>query len=128
MVRAKRRIVAIALACSLAAVVLAPAATSFQMGKPKLNTRKGTATLLVTVPEKGKVTVTTEKRLAYTEIFFDGAGQAKLPIRARQGKPVQQLKANGELKVSPVISFVPQGPGSGSPSSKRITLILKLKG
>ncbi len=41
------------------------------------------------VPEKGKVSISTAKNLSFTEIFFDAAGRAKLPIRARQGKPVR---------------------------------------
>jgi hypothetical protein len=53
-----------------------------------------------------------------------------LPIRARQGKPVRRLKATGRLKAKFTVTFVPQGPPtpSGGPSSKVLTVTLKLKG
>jgi hypothetical protein len=104
------------------------AGVPFQLGKPKLNTKKGTATLAVEVPAKGKVSVSTAKNLSYTEIFFDGPGQGKLPIRARQGKPVEQLRANGELKVKFTVTYAPQGPNQppGGPSFKVLTVTLRL--
>ena len=83
--------------------------------------------MLVSVPALGKVGVSTEKQVSYTEVFFDGPGEAKLAIRPRQGKPVKVLEARGRLAVKPAITFVPQGPGAGSPISKRISLTLKLK-
>ena len=120
-------IVLLLLAAAALWTASATGAGGFQIGKPKLNPRKGTATVLVSVPALGKVGVSTEKQVSYTEVFFDGPGEAKLAIRPRQGKPVKVLEARGRLAVKPAITFVPQGPGAGSPISKRISLTLKLK-
>jgi hypothetical protein len=117
----------VALVLAMLSPATAAAPVPFQIGKPKLNKQKGTAVLRVEVPEKGKVSISTEKQLSYTEIFFQGAGSGKLPIRARQGKPINQLKANGKLTVKPTITFAPQGPPSpsGGPNSKVITVTLR---
>lgn len=111
---------------SVPAIAAAP--VPFEIGKPKLNKKKGTATLAVEVPEKGKVSVTTAKNLSATEIFFDAAGRGRLPIRPRQGKPIQVLKNTGKLKAKLAVTFAPQGPPtpSGGPSSKVLTITLRL--
>jgi hypothetical protein len=110
--------------------VAAPAGAGvpFQLGKAKLNTKKGTATMAVEVPAKGKVSISTAKDVSHTEIFFDGPGQGKLPIKAKQGKPIQLLKANGKLKVNFTVTYAPQGPGQppGGPTSVLRTVTLKL--
>jgi hypothetical protein len=120
------------LLCVVAVLLAAPAAGApvpFEVGKPKLNKQKGTATLAVEVPEKGKVSISTAKNLSFTEIFFDAAGRAKLPIRARKGKPIQVLKNTGKLGAKFTVTFAPQGPPtpSGGPSSKVLTITLQLK-
>jgi hypothetical protein len=84
-----------------------------------LNKNKGTATMKVTVPARGKVGVSTAKKLSYTTIFFDGPGTAKLPIRARQGKPVKQLRATGKLRAKFTVTYAPQGPNQPPRGAER---------
>jgi hypothetical protein len=115
-------------AVALSAPATAAAPVPFQIGKPKLNKKKGTASLAVKVSGKGKVFVSVAKNLSYTVIFFDGAGRGKLPIRPRQGKPVRQLKNTGKLKAKLAVTFTPQGPNtSGGPYNKVLRITLKRK-
>ena len=106
--RIGRQLGTLALGLGIAAVLLAaPAAAApvpFELGKPELNKDKGTATLAVEVPEKGKVSVST-------------------------AKTVQQLKNTGKLKAKFTVTFAPQGPPtpSGGPSAKVLTITLRLE-
>jgi hypothetical protein len=104
------------------------AGVPFQLGKLTLNTKKGTAVLVVTIPAYGKVEITGPKTVSDTKVI-GGPGQVNLPIRLRQGKPVQQLRKKGRYRVTLDVFYAPQGPNqpSGGPSDIFKTITLRLK-
>ncbi len=114
---------------ALCFAALAIGGVPFQLGKSQLNTKKGTATLKVTVPAFGKVQIVAPKTVSHTQVV-GGPGELTLPIRLRQGKPVKQLRNKGRYRVMLDVFYVPQGANqpSGGPSDLFKTITLRLKG
>ncbi len=98
--------------------VLVKARNDFRIRKLKRNRRKGTATLLVWVPEPGRLTVNGRwvrkvgKRVR--------PGTAKIPLRAT-GKGLRRLRAHGKLRVRIRIAYAPVG-GDRRVRHRRVTL------
>jgi hypothetical protein len=121
---------AMATSASLAgAIAAAQAGVPLELGGLTLNTHKGTATLAVTVPAAGKVEIVAPKTISHTQVNFTGPATGSLPIRARQGKPAQQLRDRGQLRAKLDIFYAPQGPDQppGGPSDQFKTVTLRLK-
>ena len=101
------------------------------LGKPKANTANGTATLSVTVPGAGVLTLQGKgvkgQRLGAAGLRVtkpvSGAGIVKLKIKAK-GKTLKQLKAKGKVKVKVTVTFTPTG---GTPRSvtKKVKLVMR---
>lgn len=112
----------------------------FSLGKLKLNTKKGTASLATTVDSPGaitvydskgpKVTIAAKKKkkkkvalIAKTTVNIAAAGPATLTIKpSKAGKKV--LKAKGRLRVKLAIAYKPTG-GVVNTTYKTVTLKLK---
>lgn len=92
----------------------------FKFGKLKLNRRKGTATLLVSVPGAGKL-VLRGKGLKKATRAARRAGTVKLPLKP-VGKARRKLLATGKAKLKAKVTFTPSG---GSPLTRTRSLTLK---
>jgi hypothetical protein len=93
---------------------LAPAQTSarhgvFAIGKAKLNRRKGTATLPVTVPPEGVLALSGKGVVAQSR---NRAGTVKLSIKAT-GKSRKRLNKRGRVKLRLKVAFTPNGGAVG---------------
>jgi hypothetical protein len=104
----------------------------FRVGKAKLNKDKGTATLPVTVPGAGKVTLTGKgvvkqrpgRRDRGTLARTVGkAGKVKLLVKAK-GKRKRKLNSKGKVRVKVKVAFTPRG---GSANAQRKTIKLRKK-
>jgi hypothetical protein len=102
--------------------VTSPAKPSgaFKLGKPKLNKRRGTATLAVTVPEAGTLALAGKGVVAQGPTPARAAGIVRLTIEAK-GKTEQKLSRSGTAKVKVKITFIPSG---GDPNSESETVRL----
>ncbi|HEY5977299.1 MAG TPA: choice-of-anchor D domain-containing protein [Solirubrobacterales bacterium] len=98
--------------------VLKVVENSFQLGKPVLNRRRGTAQLPVTVPGPGTVTLLGGRRHL---LRFSEAGSAKLPVRAAKAK-MRKLIDTGKARLRVTVTFAPDG---GAPSTQTKTVVLK---
>ena len=108
-----------ATATATGSIAIAPA-NGFTLGKLKLNRKKGTGTLAVTVPGPGRLALS-GKGLKTAGMQVKAAGTVKLPVKA-VGKALKRLASKGRLKVTAKISFTPEG-GTASVLSKSITLL-----
>ena len=97
------------------------------LGKPKLNKKRGTAILPVTVPGAGDLSVSgpgvgahvaTRARAATA---VTGPGVVNVKVKAK-GKFKQRLNTTGTAKVKVTVTFTPTG---GSASSQRVKIKLK---
>ncbi len=108
--------------------VLEPSNT-FSLGKPKLNKKKGTATLNVEVPNPGSLVLGGKgvKGASTTGAVISkavgAAGTVKLVIKAK-GKQKKKLKKKGKVKLKTKITFTPTG---GDPATQTKKLKLKRK-
>jgi len=99
---------------------------SFTLGKAKLNKKKGTATLTVTVPNPGELTGSgkgikvTSAAGAVTSKTVTAPGEVKLSIRAK-GEKKRKLNETGKVKVKPKITYTPTG-GDPSTQSRKVKL------
>lgn len=89
-------------------------------GKPKLNKKKGTAKVPVTVGDAGTV-VLSGKGLKRKRATFGGPGSGKLTVKPK-GKTSRKLNSTGKAAVKAKITFTPNG---GTP--KTVTKKIKLK-
>ena len=101
-----------------------PPSNAFTLGKPKLNLKRGRATLPVSVPGPGKLAlagdgVTAARALRVTAVGAQAA--VRLPIAARGAKR-RQLNRIGKVTVKPKITYTPDG-GNPSTRSTKVTLI-----
>ncbi len=101
----------------------APIAVFGLAKKAKLNRKKGTATLAVTVPGPGTLTLTGKKKLVKQTRASNAAGTLKLLVKAK-GKAKKALTKKGKAKVKATIVFSPQ---TGAATSQAKTLVLKKK-
>jgi DNA-binding beta-propeller fold protein YncE len=98
----------------------------FKIGKPKLNLQKGTATLKLSLPAAGTLSVSEKgtgkhhHRVASASSTLDRKvkkGRNKLVIKAK-GKAKRKLKKSGHAKVKATITFTPAGGAAGSQVKK----------
>jgi hypothetical protein len=99
--------------------VLNPTNT-FSVAGIRRNKKKGTATIMVTVPNPGELTASGKGvkagGAAQTSKAI-GAGTAKLTIRAK-GKKKRKLNDTGKVKLNAKISYTPTGGTAGTQSRK----------
>jgi large repetitive protein len=92
-------------------------------GKPKLNKKKGTAQIPVTVGDAGQVTLSgkgVKTASASKSVAVGGPGTVKLPVRPK-GKTRSKLNSTGKATVKVKITFTPTG-GTSSVQTKKIKL------
>jgi subtilisin-like proprotein convertase family protein len=89
-------------------------------GKPKLNKKKGTARIPVTVGDAGNLTLS-GKGLKSKSVAVGASGIVNLVVKPK-GKTAKTLKSNGTAKVKAKITFTPTGGASNTTTKK-----LKLK-
>lgn len=82
--------------------------------KKKLNKAKGTATLTVTVPAAGTLTVS-GKGIVKAQRKSTAAKTLKLAVKTK-GKTKKRLLANGRVKVTAKVSFTPTGAAPATTS------------
>jgi hypothetical protein len=107
------------------------ASNAATIGKPRLNRKRGTGRLPVTVPGPGTLTlrgsgVVTERWARATASLsrtVSAAGTVKLLVKAK-GRAKRKLDRTGRVKVSVTITFTPTG-GTANAQRKRIKLIKK---
>lgn len=106
------------------APIVVKARNFFAIGRLKKNRRKGTATLQVTVPEPGTVTIAAKGLKKTIQRVSPGTATLRLtPTR----KGLRKLARTGVLKVRLVVSFLPDG-GDESRQQRRVTLSRELGG
>ena len=98
------------------------ATNSFTLAKPKLHKRKGTATLIATVPGPGSL-VLEGKRIKGQAKTANGAGEVKLPVKPRR-KTRRKLRKSGKARVKANVTYTPTG---GDPNTKSKRLKLRLR-
>jgi hypothetical protein len=111
------------------ALALAPAPTSppsnrISLGKPKLNLKRGTATLPVSVPGPGELSLSGNGVMAARAIgvsAVDAQRVVRLLIAAKGAKR-RKLNETGKVTVNPKITFTPNG---GDPRSRSAKLRLR---
>lgn len=105
------------------AQLTAKPSNAFQVGKPKLNPKNGTASLTATVPGPGKLALKGGgvKKLGKAA---KRAGKVKLVVKPA-GKSIAALQDKGKAKVTVKVTFTPNG---GDPRTRSIRLTLKLAG
>jgi hypothetical protein len=108
-----------------------PPSNVITLGKVKPNTANGTATLSVTVPGAGVLTLSGKgiksQRAGAAGLRVGkpvaGAGTVKLKIKAK-GKTLKQLKAHGKVTVKVTVTFTPTG-GTARSETKKVKLKLR---
>jgi Tol biopolymer transport system component len=93
----------------------------FSFGKLKLNKKKGTASLIVTVPGAGSLVVN-GKGVKNAKATTKAAGKVTLPIRAAS-RAKAKLEKTGKVKLALKITFTPGG-GVANTESTKVTLKL----
>ena len=99
-----------------------PPSNDFTLGKPKLNKRKGTATIAATVPGPGNLLLS-GKGLRKRTKTAKGAGRVKLTVKGTS-KTVKKLKRKGKARVKAKVTYTPTD-GTANTESKKLTLKLK---
>jgi subtilisin-like proprotein convertase family protein len=92
-------------------------------GKPKLNKKKGTARLPVTVGDSGQLTLSgkgVKAASATKSVAVAGPGTVNLPVKPK-GKTRRKLNSTGKATVKVTITFTPTG-GSSNVQTKKIKL------
>lgn len=92
----------------------------FQVGRPRLNRKRGTATLLVAVPGSGRLALRGAKPQS---LQASGAGAVTLRIVPRAAQRIA-LRKKGTLRLRLTVTFEPTG---GEPGSRTLTTRLKLQ-
>ena len=98
------------------------AKSSFSFEKPKLNTKKGTGTVVVKVPGPGKLSMSGEGTKK-TKATAKQAGKVSLPVKLT-GESEKKLRKKGKLKLKLAVTFTPDG---GTAYTKDTSLTLKKK-
>jgi hypothetical protein len=91
-----------------------------KLGKLRLNRKAGTATLIVTLPDPGKLTVSGRGARKVTRAAKKG-GNVRISIRAT-GKAHKRLFAKGRVKLRLNLRFLPTG-GSAGTATRKLTLV-----
>jgi len=106
-----------------------PPSNAITVGKPKLNKKKGTAKLPVTVPGPGGLTLSGKgvgtQRLARASASraVTAAGTVSLAVKPK-GKTKKKLNKTGKAKVKVTVTFTPTG---GAANAQPATIKLKKK-
>jgi len=104
------------------------------LGGVKRNKKKGTATLAVSVPGPGTLSLTGNNvkpqrpaREASASSAVSAAGTVKLLVKAR-GKAKKKLNKTGKAKVKVTVTYTPTGdlPGVPNTETKHLKLVKKL--
>jgi hypothetical protein len=90
------------------------------VGTPTLNKKKGTATLNLTLPNPGQLTVSGRGLKASPASAAVGPGAAQLLIKAT-GKKKHRLRQRGRAKLSAEITYVPT---NGEPGVQSVPVVL----
>jgi hypothetical protein len=99
---------------------------AFTHSSPRLNKKKGTATVTFTLPDPGTLTVLGGGAASVTAQLsraHSSTSQVTVTIRAA-GKAKKKLKSKGKARVQPTITFLPT---SGSASVQLLPLTLRKK-
>jgi hypothetical protein len=99
-----------------------PRDNNFKLGKAKLNKKRGTAKLPITVPGAGKLQLS-GKGVKKANKTADKKGTYKLKVRPSK-KTAKKLKKAGKAKVKVKVSYTPTG-GQSKTKSKKIKLVRK---
>ena len=94
-------------------------ANDFNIGKTKLNKKKGTAKVLVTLPGPGKLVIT-GNGVAKQRYFPKAAGLVKALVKAK-GKKADTLNFTGKVRLKVKFTYTPTG-GVAKVKIKRVTL------
>ena len=92
-------------------------------GKPKLNKKKGTAQVSVTVGDAGQLTLSgkdVKSASASKSVAVGGPGTVKLTVKPK-GKTSKKLNSTGKATVKAKITFTPNG-GTSNVVTKKIKL------
>ena len=100
-------------------LTLYPVANAFSLGKPKLNKRRGTARLPVSVTGPGQLFLK-GKGVATQKSTRRGAGTAYLRVKPKGGT-IGRLNSTGAAKVKVKVTFT---PSFGAPESRRAKIML----
>jgi hypothetical protein len=98
-----------------------PPSNHFLLGKPKLNKKKGTASIAVSVPGAGSL-VLVGKGVKKASAVAKAAGKLRLTIKAA-AKAKEKLGETGKVKLALKITFKPAG-GSAATQATKVTLKL----
>jgi hypothetical protein len=101
-------------------------ASAFTVGKPKLNKKRGTAMLPLTVPNPGAVNFT-GKGVAKGTISVSAPETVNVPVRAIGRPKTRKLNRDGEVKVTPIITYAPTGGAVGNVHTQKPKMVLKKK-
>jgi DNA-binding beta-propeller fold protein YncE len=99
-------------------------ADAVYVGTPKLNRRRGTATLRVAVPGRGTVTLG-GKGLVRRRVTCRRPGPVRLNVRAK-GAKLRKLERTGSVRVRAKVKFTPAG-GKATARSTALTLRRKAR-
>jgi hypothetical protein len=94
-----------------------PPAGDFTFGKPKLDTKHGTAKLPVDLPGAGEVELAKTKNVKAHDKRAGAAGTVKLLIKPR-GDAADKLAKRGSVKVTAKVTFTPDGGTANTESTK----------
>lgn len=108
------------------AIQSTPPSNLVSLGKPKINKKKGTATLPVTVPGAGKLKIAdvkkSKKRIKAKTLTATAAGTLKLPVKPTKSAR-KTLTNKGKLKIKVAVTFTPTG-GLAATTTRKLTLKL----
>ena len=102
---------------------------SITLRKPKLNKKKGTAILFVTVPSAGELSLSGKGAVAQRAAravaskVVAGPGVVELKVKAK-GKSKRKLNRTGKAKLKVTVTFTPT---AGNPTSEQAKVKLKKK-
>lgn len=94
-------------------------ANAFTIGRAKLNKKKGSAKLTVTVPGPGELALSGTSVVAQ-RLASASSGDVELTVKGK-GKARKKLRKKGGVKVAMTITFAPTG-GEGSTQTKKLKL------
>jgi Tol biopolymer transport system component len=103
--------------------VAAPPRERFRIVRVKKNKRKGTAKLVVSLPEAGLVRLKRTRKVKAARVRRGSAGNVRVAVKPR-GKTKRKLKRRGKAKVTAKLTFRPDAGGTQR-ASKRIKLLRK---
>lgn len=109
------------------AIQSTPPSNAFNIGKPVLNEKKGTAKLPVTVPGPGTLTIAEVKKtkVRIKAKTLQTLGTANLPVTPTKSAR-KTLKAKGKLKLKVAVTFAPTG-GLAATQTRKLVLRLAPK-